>query len=276
MIWAAVESSDLDCVKTLWQAGASVRPPSAECNIEQAHYCYRSYVQGDGLKRRMTAIKAIDNFLIQIGFNLNSPAPDVGMSMSGETILMRWARGGTNNRNRLEHLLTVGSELDLELTDSLGRTVLHYYANSYCVPHKSTMMALIKAGARLDAQDIHGRNVLHFATMLWCCGDVTDLFDLVDMASIVYDTLDSWGYTPFMLLQERAGPNRNAVRPWCWPNRFRDINDEWSKYLDIGTEEAVAMELQSIAAFRNLLCNIQAAQGVSPEARYPDKYACIL
>ncbi|KAG1046812.1 hypothetical protein G6F43_010715 [Rhizopus delemar] len=60
------------------------------------------------------------------------------------------------------HLLLKHSEIDLNITDQLGQTALHYAVQRNQV---SSLRVLLAAGARLDLSCIHGRLPIHTAAM---------------------------------------------------------------------------------------------------------------
>lgn len=73
VLWAAVDSRDLDCVEALWRAGASLDAPTIECKIKSVHECFERYFDPGWYELRTTKAKvySIDHFLVHAGFDYN-------------------------------------------------------------------------------------------------------------------------------------------------------------------------------------------------------------
>lgn len=261
VLWAAVAGLNLQCVEMLVEAGASLNIPTFDSEFDVAHEIFEDYVSGvafsDQPWRQMDPdILAIDYVLLKAGFDGNAR-----QYLGTRRTALMGCLFPRSQPQRLEILLDAQYDLDLEVTDDDGKTALHYSIEHHNL-QAGSFLRLVQAGARVDTVNYAGHSILHLAICkLYHVDDVT-LLAQVDLTTINLDTRNHFEHTAYETLQTRVGENRRMYNfPQLMPrDGFYSFN-AW--------EDSIRNELQIIAAFRNLLCNIQEAQGVPVEARYP-------
>lgn len=254
VMWAAINAIHIDglnseCVKILIEAGACLDAPRDGCKIVDVHEILTDY------------LKYMARYDTSKHFSVNQLVVDSGFDFDARRcnlLLMDCVKDGS--MERLNLLLDSPLKFDLEIVDEHGQKPVHQ--SLYWNPPQADMFSrLVNAGARLDGQTISGHTILHLAILKWTRMGHMEILVRTDLTSIDLDITDIHGLTAFELLQLRADGDRRLFLLFTVIPNDEDFQTLW--------EIRIADELQIIAAFRDLLYNIQEAQGIPAEARYP-------
>ena len=262
-ICAAVWRGSYDSVEQLLNAGAFIRDRSIDI-------LYQTLVHRPSHRKDVKEILAIDKALFGRILNINYRSfihkyPTV-------LIALVW-RKCSHSLPRMRQLLELGA--DVELCDRLGVTPLHH---AIFVGNAEGCKILGRAGANVSVQDQLCGTILHTAIRNATHPDIIQAVSELDLSGIELGAKDGSGYTAFEILQIRAGERRNdqhvpiarlyplhrfKLPGWYFYKHFKEA------YVLFSSGEDIYPELQILSLLQNLLQQVQEAQGVPVEDRYP-------
>ena len=261
-ICAAVWRGRYDSVKQLLDAGALIENWSIDI-------LYQALMFRPGrLEDNIREILAIDEALFERLLSINYIPSIYGLPTP--LISLAW-RKSYHPLLRMLHLLDRGA--DTELCDQWGLTPLHH---AICDESVVSCQILGQAGANANVRNDTGGTILHTAIRSATHADILQALSKLDLAGVELDAKDKYGCTAFDHFKIRAGRRRNDQNtfpagssmdfgmPRWWFNEYYSEG----KVLDCSVEN-IDTELQILLSFQNLLQQIQEAQGIPIEDRYP-------
>ena len=203
---------------------------------------------------------AIDKLLIDWGIDINHRA--VWDGVEDVTILMRLSDSYYSRAHLgVQQLIELGA--DLEKMDQKGESAIMYALRKPC---PESFEVLARAGARLDVQNTAGNTILHTIILrTWDYRRFVKLYEVllhnVDFTMLDLHARNADGHTALDLLKLRNGLK------WEGYCESKEIQTVWiSQGMRCLFREE---EIPFIHAMENLFKDIQDAQGVAEEDRYP-------
>ena len=134
-----------------------------------------------------------------------------------------------------------------------------------------------RAGANANVQDHTGGTILHTALRCATRPDIIQAMSELNLSGVELGVKDSSGCTAFEYLKIRAEGRRNHryILPARLPPMRYGLYRWWyNEILAKGnvfelSVENIDVELQILSSFQNLLQQVQEAQGIPREDRYP-------
>ncbi len=262
-ICAAVWRGSYDSVEQLLNAGALITDRSSD--IIYQTLMYRPSRPGEHVEE----VLAIDKALFGRVLDINYRSSICGLSTP--LIAPAWRRS-SHLLPRMEQLLELGA--DTELCDQWGLTPLHHAISE---ENAESCKILGRAGANANGQNSTGGTILHTVIRSATHADIIQAVSELDLSSVELGVKDSSGRTAFEHLKFRAGGRRNHryVLPARLPPMHYGMPRWWyNKNFAKGnilycSVENIDIELQILSSFQNLLPQVQEAQGIPIEDRYP-------
>ena len=259
-ICAAVIRGRYDSVKQLLDAGALVTDRSIGTLYETLTYLPSRL--GEGHVKDMLAI---DKALFGRFFSINHRPSMYGQAPP----LIALARQRLSySHARMRQLLEFGA--DTELSDERGLTPL---CHAIYAGNTEGCKILGRAGANPNVQINAGHTILHLAIRNATDVNIIQAVLELDLSGVGLGTKDNSGCTAFELFKLRARRHRNDDNlfpiifqpnsPYRMP-RSDNLRDAANKYVK-NTET----EVQILSSFQTLLQQVQEAQGIPTEDRYP-------
>ena len=260
-ICAAVSSGSYDSVEQLLNAGALV----PDRLLDDFYYTLMHRLNRPG--DHVEDILAIDKALFGRCLNINhrpsiyGAAPPL-ISLARQRLPYSYAR--------MRQLFEFGA--DVELCDNLGLTPLY---TAIWTSNAEGCRTLGRLGAYANVQTYIG-TILHAAIKNAIHADIIKAVSELDLSGVELGARESSGRTIFELFKLRAGRHRN--HGWIFPGVFRyklffgisvfilhsiigSVEEHYVKDVDT--------ELQILLSFQSLLQQVQEAQGIPIEDRYP-------
>ena len=259
-ICAAVRRGSYDSVKQLLNAGALITDRSIGTLYETLMYL-PSRLGEEHVKEML----AIDKALFGRVFSINHRPSICGQAPP----LIALARQRLPySHARMRQLLEFGA--DTELSDKRGLTPL---CHAIYAGNTEGCKILGRAGANSNVQTYTGHTILHLAIRNATDANIIQAVSELDLSGVGLGTKDSSDCTAFELFSIRAGRHRNDddLFPGIFQpdspyrmSRLDNLRDAASKYVK-NTET----EVQILLSFQTLLQQVQDAQGIPIEDRYP-------
>ena len=262
-ICAAVLRGSYDSVEQLLNAGALIKGRWVE-TVSQT-LMYRPIRRGEHVEE----VLAIDKALFGRFLDINYRSSLYGIP----TPLTALARQRSSHSGpRMRQLLELGA--DTELCDEWGETPLHH---AILAGNAEGCKILGRAGANASVQDHTGDTILHTAIRGATHPDIIQAVSELDLSGVELGVKDRSGCTAFELFKIRAEGRRNHrhILPARLPSMYYGLYWWWyNKNLAKGnimewSFEKFDIELQILSSFQNLLQQVQEAQGIPIEDRYP-------
>ena len=259
-ICAAVWRGSYDSVQQLLNAGASITDRWIEVLYRTLMSCHSR--PGENVEEVLAIDKAIFGRLLDI--NYRSPGNNLGTPL----MALLWSES-PHLLPRMRQLLKLGA--DIELCDQWGLTPLHH---AICEESVGSCQILRQTGANANLRNHTCGTILHTAIRSATHADIIQALSEFDLAGVELGAKDTNGCTAFDHFKFRAGRRRNDQRffqvyplycmpRWWWNGYYQQV-----KFLDCVVED-IDTELQILSSFQTLLQQIQEAQGVPVEDRYP-------
>ena len=256
-ICAAVWSGSYDSVEQLLNAGASI----TDGLIDILFGILMNLPGGRG-EEYVNEVLAIDKALFGRFLDVNYRAP----FWEQAPILVVLAQGRQPYTHaRMRQLLELGA--DTELADGGGRTAL---CRAISTVNAEGCKILGRAGANGNVKTNQGHTILHLVIECRTDADTIQAVSELDLSDVDLGAKDTYGYTAFELLKARAERHRNDQHrfpkfyPFGRAGPLRDDDNVRKRYL-----KKIDTELQILLAFQTLLQQVQEAQGIPIEDRYP-------
>ena len=259
-ICAAVWRGSYDSVQQLLNASASITDRWIDVLYRTLMLCQSR--PGENVEEVLAINKALFGQLLDI--NHRSPLYELCTPL----IALIWWRV-PHLLPRMRQLLKLGA--DIELCDQWGLTPLHH---AICEESVGSCQILRQAGANANLRNNTCGTILHTAIRSATHADIIQALSEFDLAGVELGAKDKYGCTAFDHFKFRAGRRRNdqrffqvyrsmelGVPRWWWIAPYQ--NGLAYVVEDIDTE------LQILSSFQTLLQQIQEAQGVPMEDRYP-------
>ncbi len=261
-ICAAVWSGSYDSVEHLLNAGVCLTDWSTEALYQTLMY-FTSRPGAD-----VEEVLAIDKALFGRCFDINHRPSLPGKA----TPLMTLARQNLPySHARMKQLLELGA--DIELSDERAMTALHH---AIWAGNTVGCKILRRAGANANVQTNKGRTVLHTAIKSAFHPGIIQAVSELNLSGVELCAKDWSGCTAFELFKTRAGRHRNDQRLFPGLSRFKYFDGFFRRYLDVMDSvvkehyvKNIDTELQILLSFQTLLQQVQEAQGIPIEDRYP-------
>ena len=258
-ICAAVWRGRYDSVEQLLNAGAFVNDRSIDMLYQTL--MYRPSCPGEKVEEVLAIDKALFRRFIDINYRPSTyglPTPLIALAL----------RRSSHMLPRMEQLLELGAHT--ELCDERGLTPLHH---AISVGNVEGCKILGRAGANPNVQTKQGCTILHTAIMTANHAGIIQTVPELDLSGVELDAKDDSGCTAFEHFKIRAGGRRDDqnIFPGCLPSRIFGM-PRWSfdqGYLLDCPIASIDTELQVLSSFQNLLQQVQEAQGIPVEDRYP-------
>ncbi|CAF9931026.1 hypothetical protein IMSHALPRED_008344 [Imshaugia aleurites] len=204
---------------------------------------------------------ATDKLLIDWGIDINHRA--VWDGVEDVTILMRLSDSYLSQAHRVQQLIELGA--DLEMMDQNGESAIMYALHEPC---PKSFEVLARAGARLDVQNTAGNTILHIIILrTWGYRDFVKLYEVllhnVDFTMLDLHARNADGHTALDLLKLRNGLKWDGYCDSKGIQRKRKGASGGRRCYFPGNE------IRFIHAMEDLFKDIQDAQGVAEEDRYP-------
>ena len=263
-ICAAAWNGSYELVKQLLNAGALIRDEQIDC-------LYQTLMSRPSLWREdVGEILAIDKALfgrfLNINYRFATPVQTTPL------IALVWQQLTSHSLPRMRQLLELGA--DTELCDELGMTPL---CHAICTENAEACKVLGRAGANANVQNQLYGTILHTAIRSIRYPDTILAISELDLSGIDLGAKDNSGCTAFELFMIRAGKRRNnnisivrlhsTVRfpssPWYFSSAFKRVHTLICSAADL------EIELDVLWSFQTLLQQVQEAQGIPIEDRYP-------
>ena len=260
-ICAAVWRGSYDSVQQLLNAGASITDRWVE--VLYATLMLRQSRPGGNVEEVLAIDKAIFGRLLDINYR----SPD--WNLCTPLVALIWWRS-PHLLPRMRQLLKLGA--DIELCDRWGLTPLHH---AICEESVGSCQILRQAGANANLRNDKGGTILHTAIRSATHANIIQALSEFDLAGVELGAKDKYGCTAFDHFKTRAGRRRNdqnffqfnpsiyLLIPRWWFNGNQNIG-----FLDCVVED-IDTEWQILSSFQILLQQVQEAQGVPIEERYP-------
>lgn len=259
-ICAAVRRGSYDSVKQLLDAGAFITDQSMGTLYETL-----MYLPSRLGKEHVKEMLAIDKALFGRLFSVNHRPSICGQAPP--LIALARQRLPTSHA-RISQLLEFGA--DTELVDERGLTPL---CHAIYAGNTEGCKILVRAGANANIKTKTGHTILHLAIRNATDPNIIQAASELNLSGVELGAKDNSGRTAFELFRIRAGRHRNR------DNLFPDISQLDSPHrisqLDESKDAArkyvknIDTELQILLAFQLLLQQVQEAQKIPIEDRYP-------
>ncbi|KAK0511488.1 hypothetical protein JMJ35_006061 [Cladonia borealis] len=254
-ICAAVWRGSYNSVEQLLNAGASITDRSID--ILYQTLMFRRSRAGENVEKLLAIDKALFGGFLDINCRTSiygRPTP---------LIALIWGKT-SHSLPRMRQLLELGS--DTELCDRFGVTPLHH---AIYIGNAQGCKILGRAGANANVQDNRCGTILHTAIRFAKHPDIIQAVSEFDLSGVELGAKDVSGCTAFEIFEIRAGAcrnNKNVRSPS--PSWYFGIDFELGHTL-ISSVTDLETELDILWSFQALLQQVQEAQGIPIEDRYP-------
>ena len=255
LICAAVWSGSYDSVEELLNAGASITG-----ELVNILYSITIHRARDLRQEYVNEVLAIDKALFGRFIDLDYRPSGV---QPGSPLVDLIGQTSPISHARIRQLLELGA--NIELVDEEGLTPL---CHAICENNTEACKILGRAGANANFHTGTEHTILHLAIRNATDANIIQAVSELDLSGVEIGAKDGSSCTAFELLKIRARRQRDGRYFFSrfYPYRtWVDCKDYDRKYYvnDIDTE------LQILLAFQDLLQQVQEAQGIPIEDRYP-------
>jgi ankyrin repeat protein len=145
------------------------------------------------------------DYLITSGANVNSVSTIKGYEVGTPAHILL----ANENYKIFEHYVTqAANTLDPEMRDGEGKTLLLLAAKTRSVPAVVKLLELFRDKININAQDIHGRTPLYFASLYGC----RDMVEQLVTAGADINSVDNLGSTPLHCACVSPAARRGVLR----------------------------------------------------------------
>ena len=261
-ICAAVTRGSYNLVEQLLNAGTSITDSWTESLYRTL--MFRRSRPGENVEE----ILAIDKVLFGRFIDTNFINP---LGLATPLIALTWQRSSCS-LSRMRQLLELGADTDL--CDEYGVSPLHH---AIFIGNVEGCKILGRAGANACVQHEVCGTILHMAIRRATHPDIIQAVSELDLSGIELGAKDRSGRTAFELLKFRAGGpqngqgiHRNLLYHFLTDMVFLRFGDRFKKLYDkVCRGEDIYTELKILSLFQTLLQQVQEAQRVPIEDRYP-------
>ena len=223
------------------------------------------------------------SFESQVVYKLQTPQVQTIPTMSSSYLVLA-ARRGISADQLLDLLRQEGSQVDLDFSDAMGSTALHYASAG---DNHSVVQVLVELGAHVHAQDRWGETPLHVA----CSKGDHESMCLLLQAGADPNAKDNFGKTPlkaFLLFWMSVGDQESSI-PFFYKNKPDDSSirtKSIEKLKEFGADINLAAPSDGTTALhfackngrypmvRALLQNEASVTAVDENGETPLHYAC--
>ena len=256
LICAAVWSGSYDSVEELLNTGALITAGL----VKKTLYLMTIYYLNSLGQEYMNEVLAIDKALF--GRLIDFDYRPSGVQPGSPLVDLIWPTSPISHA-RIRQLLELGA--NIELVDEEGLTPL---CHAICENNTEACKILGRAGANANFHTGTEHTILHLAIRNATDANIIQAVSELDLSGVEIGAKDGSSCTAFELLKIRARRQRDGryFFPRLYPyGSWDDFKDYHGKYCvkDIDTE------LQILLAFQDLLQQVQEAQRIPIEDRYP-------
>ena len=263
-IWAAIWSGSFGILEQLLNADASIA--DSQTDLLYNTLMYYEIPPRDGYLRDVLRIdKALFGRFLDMNYRPSNS--NYGYGPAPLLVLLAQRRRPYSHA-RMRQLLELGA--DTEVTDCKGVTALYYAISKNNI---EACKMLGRAGANANIRTKAGHTILHLAIRNATDAIIIQAMSELDLLGVELGAKDDLACTAFDRFKQRAGRHRN--NRYSFPEIYSfDMADlSWD---DNGMDTIrecyvrnIDTELQILSSFQNLLQQVQEAQGIPIEDRYP-------
>ena len=256
-ICAAVWRGSYDSVEQILNAGASITDQS----IRLLYLTLMHLPSGLDVHEVLIIDKALFGRFLNINYrpSINGNAPPL-------VILARQRL--PRSHARIRQLLELGA--DTELADERGLTAL---CHAISAGNTESCKILGRAGANPNVQTDTAQTILHLAIIFATDTDIIQAVSELDLSGVELGASDDSGYTAFELFEIRAGRHRNDQHffpgLYCYDKERHSLYPCYDRFSRDHYVKNIDTELNILSSFQTLLQQVQEAQGIPVEDRYP-------
>ena len=256
LLCAAVWSRSYDSVEQLLNAGASIADSTMHPLYERL--MYPIVLRGE---ERLEEVLAIDKALFGRYFSVDHRPP--GWVRNTPLMTLATQKQWPTSHARMRQLLELGA--NIELAGQWGLTPLCY---AIYVGNTEACKILGRAGANANVQTDTGHTILHLAIEFAPDANIIQAVSELDLSRIELGAKNKSGCTVYELFKFRAARQCNHSHLFARLYPYDKIQQVLDLYRDYDVKD-IDTELQILLSFQNLLQQVQEAQRIPIEDRYP-------